>query len=72
MKNSFVVDLRDFAFDVLKSGVLALLFSEDETAASNRDAKTNYVRCSYEKIAKIRNSKLTSLKMDVTANVCNR
>ena len=31
----------------------------------------NYVRYSYEKTAKIRNSKLTSLKMDITANVCN-
>ena len=30
---------------------------------------SNYVRYSYEKTAKIRNSKRTSLKMDVTANV---
>ena len=35
-KNSFVVNLLDYSFHRLKSGVLALLFSLDETNASNR------------------------------------
>ena len=33
-KNSFVVDLRDCAFDGLKSALLVLLFGLDKTAAS--------------------------------------
>ena len=39
LKNSFIVNLRAFAFDGLKSGVLALLFGLDETGASNRIQK---------------------------------
>ena len=35
LKNSFIIDLRDCAFDGLESGVLALLFGLDETGASN-------------------------------------